>query len=387
MFSPGRLMRRAVWLALVLAWPALLQPQGRSEEQVKQDLEEVRRQLELERKRVQESKGREESLLDRLDQIERELRNTRQEISRLKTRREQLRKEISATQRRINENQAALSAQKAYLGRRLRARYQFGELGVLKVVMSSHSLAELTKRQKFLDLIFEQDQATITRFRETLARLEADRAQLEQTEAELRQNELDRRAAEQRLTQEKTRQEKLLTAVKQDLQTHLRALAELEQSRLELEQILSGFDRKTAGHEGEGMGRFKGALCFPVRGVVEEGFGEKENPRFHTVTFRKGIDLRAPAGTPIRAIYPGTVLFADWFRGYGQLLILDHGFGYYSLYAHADTLYKSVGEPVKQGEVIGTVGETGSLKGAYLYFELRFRSQPLDPLPWLDPNC
>ena len=383
-FLPGCLIG---FLTLILAWPLALQPQGRSEKEVKQDLEEIRRQKEKERDRIQESESLKESILGRLEQIDRDIAGTRQEISRLKSRRARLKKEIGEIQKRIAENQKALDAQKEYLSRRLRARYQFGELGTLKVTMSSSSIAELTKRQKFLDLVFEQDQATIAQYRETLAALEADRKKLLQSEAELRQNEAEQRAAQERLLQEKADQEKLLASVKEDKMTHLRSLAELEQAEKDLGKILSGLAQRSSGPEGEGLALFKGSLCYPVPGTVEEGFGEKENPRFHTVTFRKGIDLRAPAGSPIRAIHAGTVLFAEWFRGYGKLLILDHGAGYYSLYAHADSLFKSVGDPVKQGEVIGTVGDTGSLKGAYLYFELRFHSQPLDPAPWLDPDC
>ena len=378
---------RVGFLILILAWPLALQPQGRSEKEVQQDLEEIHRQKEQEQDRVQESENRQESILGRLEQIERDVIKTRQEINRLKSRRSRLKKEIAEIQKRIAEDQKALDAQKQYLSRRLRARYQFGELGTLKVTMSSSSIADLTKRQKFLDLIFEQDQATMAKYRETLAALEASRKKLEQNEAELRKNEAEQRAGQQRLLKEKAEQENLLASVQEDKKAHLRSLAELEQAEKDLEKIMGGFSGRFSGSEGEGLARFKGSLCYPVPGAVEEDFGEKENPRFHTVTFRKGIDLRAPAGSPIRAIHAGTVLFADWFRGYGKLLILDHGSGYYSLYAHADSLFKSVGDPVKQGEVIGKVGDTGSLKGAYLYFELRYHSQPLDPLPWLDPDC
>jgi septal ring factor EnvC (AmiA/AmiB activator) len=113
------------------------------------------------------------------------------------------------------------------------------------------------------------------------------------------------------------------------------------------------------------------------------GFGKVVNPRFNTVTVQKGLDIRAPEGAPVTAVAPGKVVYAGWLRGYGNLLVLDHGGGYHSLVAHLAELGKAVGDGVQRGELLGTVGDTGSLKGAYLYFELRKRGQAVDPAPWL----
>jgi septal ring factor EnvC (AmiA/AmiB activator) len=117
--------------------------------------------------------------------------------------------------------------------------------------------------------------------------------------------------------------------------------------------------------------------------VVEVGFGKVVNPLFNTVTVQKGLDIRAPEGAPVRAVAAGTVVYAGWLRGYGNLLILDHGGGYHSLMAHLATLGPAPGAEVQAGEEVGTVGDTGSLKGAYLYFEIRKSGQAVDPGPWL----
>jgi len=101
------------------------------------------------------------------------------------------------------------------------------------------------------------------------------------------------------------------------------------------------------------------------------------------VTLQRGLDIRAADGTEVRAVYAGTVVHAGWFSGYGNLVILDHGDGLFSLFAHLGTLAHAVGDGVAKGDVLGTVGDTGSLKGAYLYFELRDGQKPLDPERWL----
>jgi septal ring factor EnvC (AmiA/AmiB activator) len=109
------------------------------------------------------------------------------------------------------------------------------------------------------------------------------------------------------------------------------------------------------------------------------------NPKFNTVTVQNGVDIAAPAGAPVRAVAPGRVVHAGWFRGYGNLVIVDHGAGYHTLVAHLGSMRTAMGEEVEAGDVLGSVGDSGSLKGPYLYFEVRERGRPVDPRPWLAP--
>ena len=100
-------------------------------------------------------------------------------------------------------------------------------------------------------------------------------------------------------------------------------------------------------------------------------------------TFRTGIDIQADRGEPVRSVYSGRILFSEWYKGYGNLMIIDHGDHYYSVYAHLEERLKSKGEKVETGETIGTAGDTGSVAGTGLYFELRHRGKPMDPLEWI----
>jgi septal ring factor EnvC (AmiA/AmiB activator) len=120
-----------------------------------------------------------------------------------------------------------------------------------------------------------------------------------------------------------------------------------------------------------------------VAGEIVTPFGPREHPRFRTVTVSNGIEIRAPAGTDVQAVAGGRVVFAGWFRGYGKMLILDHGDQFYTLYAHAAELYKAVGEAVRQGDRVASVGDTGTLGDPVLYFEIRQAGKPLDPADWL----
>jgi septal ring factor EnvC (AmiA/AmiB activator) len=158
-----------------------------------------------------------------------------------------------------------------------------------------------------------------------------------------------------------------------------RVVRELEQADGELTRMLEDLKEGTAA---TGFRALKGKLPLPTSGAIEVGFGKVVNPRFHTVTVQKGVDIRASEGAPVRAVAPGTVVYAGWLRGYGNLLILDHGGGYHSLMAHLSTVTPAVGEEIQAGEEVGTVGDTGSLKGAYLYFEIRKGGLAVDPGRW-----
>jgi len=137
---------------------------------------------------------------------------------------------------------------------------------------------------------------------------------------------------------------------------------------------------------GAGFAALRGRLSWPADGRVVAEYGPQVNPRFGTKTFRNGIDIEATEGSNIAAVFPGHVVYTGWFRGYGNLIIVDHGGEYYTVYAHAADIRVTEGDEVKQGQLIGTVGDTGSLQGPRLYFEVRHEGKPQDPAQWLRPK-
>ncbi len=157
-------------------------------------------------------------------------------------------------------------------------------------------------------------------------------------------------------------------------------LAELTRSQARLDQLVSELDARP---ESTGFGALRGRLPLPAPGRIESGFGKVLEPRFNTVTLRRGVDIRAPAGAPVRAVAPGTVAWTGWMRGYGNVVILDHGDGYHSVVAHLADVMRPQGVHVFEGDVLGTVGDTGSLDGPVLYFEIRRQGLAVDPAPWL----
>ena len=159
-----------------------------------------------------------------------------------------------------------------------------------------------------------------------------------------------------------------------------RGLRQLEYAEHQLEELAA---EARAMAPANGFRSRRGFLPYPARGMIEAGFGRVLNPRFNTFTIRKGIDVRAPKGRQVVSVFEGTVVYVGVLKGYGNVIIVEHPGGYHTVYAHLGQVEVEPGNEVELGESIGTVGETGSDKGSYLYFEIRHNGQAIDPIPWL----
>jgi murein hydrolase activator len=282
--------------------------------------------------------------------------------------------------------QARHAAGIAELRPRLAARAAMGRAGALEVYLSSPSLAELVKRRYLLDRILTRDAALLAGARAALAEREKARAarQLEAVRLAALALEADekRQAAEARREERQT----LLGALRSARAFHEKAVAEVAEQARKLAEFVSALPPPRQGPAVHvGFAARRGRLPRPSGGPVAVGFGRVVNPRFNTVTVQNGVDIAAPAGSLVRAVAPGRVVHAGWFKGYGNLVIVDHGDGYHTLVAHLGSMRTAMGEEVDTGAVLGTVGDSGSLKGPYLYFEIREKGRPVDPRPWLAP--
>ncbi len=274
---------------------------------------------------------------------------------------------------------AVLDARATRLRPRLLSLYRLTHRSPLEVLLPAEDLGALAWRARAFSSLVRSDLAALEEMRAVAA---FQRSRLEQLDAWKRQ--LGGRLAELRADAEDaaTQQTELGEAL-QLLQARARAagtvLAELARSRAQLQAVASALEEP----EPTGFGALRGKLPLPAPGHVEVGFGRLVHPKFNTVTVQKGLDIRAVPGAPVKALAPATVAWTGWLGGYGNLVVLDHGDGYHTVYAHLAEVLRPLGTHVFPGEVVGTVGDTGSLKGAYLYFEVRRRGLAVDPLPWV----
>jgi septal ring factor EnvC (AmiA/AmiB activator) len=186
---------------------------------------------------------------------------------------------------------------------------------------------------------------------------------------------------------ERASKREVLAGLRADGARERGALDELEAAAKTLEQTLVRLGATPPARPSrpltEPFTNLRGRLPAPVSAPVARGFGKVVDAEFLTAIFRKGIDFAAPAGAPVRAVAPGEVRFAGWFKGYGKMVILDHGEGYFTVCAHLDEIHVAMGDTVAADQPLGTVGDTGTLGGPLLYFEIRHGSEPQDPSRWL----
>jgi septal ring factor EnvC (AmiA/AmiB activator) len=247
--------------------------------------------------------------------------------------------------------------------------------------------------------IVRQDAARLAEFGETAERLRTRQEAIAQGRQEL---VALRRAVETRratLNGEAERRRTLLASVRDDRATNERMAVELQDAAQRLEALVRELGRRApprpvavrprspdagpARGPAIGLGVLRGQLPWPVEGSIVAGFGRQVHARFGTETTRRGVDIAAAEGAPIRAVHGGTILYRGRLRGYGNLVILDHGEGYYTLYAHVADVLVDQGARVKAGQTIAQVGEMGSVDGPRLYFEVRYQGQAEDPQQWL----
>jgi septal ring factor EnvC (AmiA/AmiB activator) len=295
----------------------------------------------------------------------------------------------------IGRLQRHRTGQEQALAERLRVMYRIHAQGAaLPLLLSGDDPTERVAVLRQLGSLAALDARLIREYRVTSDRL-ADRKEREETrqaeladlrvEAQREQAEVDREAAKRRT---------LLAKVRDERAYHERMVGELSEAARRLEAFvreLQAKQRRLAkvppAPPGDaprtGFGTLRGRLPWPAEGRIIGAFGPQVHPRFGTRTFRNGVDIEAAEGTEVAAVYTGHVVYTGWFKGYGNLIILDHGHDFYTLYAHVAEMLVKEGDDVRQGQRIGTVGDTGSLAGPRLYFEVRFQGKPVDPADWL----
>jgi septal ring factor EnvC (AmiA/AmiB activator) len=365
-----------------LLWALLLAAGGADQERA-----QLQQRLVAEKAAYDALAGRRESLLGALDDLERLARASTQRITDLERAHSRLQRRAEALRREEAEVDVELVEQQRRLAPRLVALYRLGRQDKLGLQLSSGNFATLLKRRRAMHALVEADARALDDLALVDGYQRQQRRRLERLDAGA-QVALEALRREQTVGRARmTRFQESLAELSAEQSRRSRVVSELESAERELAAMVTELAGPSTAASDPGVFRaLKGRLPMPARGVVEVGFGKVVNPRFNTVTVQKGIDVRAPAGADVVAIAAGTIAYSGWLKGYGNLLIVDHGEGYHSLYAHLGQALAEVGQAVTQGAVVGEVGDTGSLKGSYLYFELRKQGQAVDPLPWLQPD-
>jgi septal ring factor EnvC (AmiA/AmiB activator) len=274
------------------------------------------------------------------------------------------------------------------LNRRLRAVYKKGRMHSLEVLLTSKTFIDAIKRFEYLTIIAEQDKRVYNELIALKKELREKKQFLRTNLEEIKKINIEAEREAEFLMAKKNEKNTMLESVKEQRAKQEQLTRELKASTRRITELIARLEKERKEREKtEGAHNYfekvAGDIKWPCKGEVISTFGNKVNPKYGTTVKNNGIDIKAPFGTPIHAVAKGNVVYNDRFLGYGNVVLLDHGKGYYSLYAHLQEIQVKLKDVVEKDQVIGTVGDTGSLEGPKLHFEIRENGKPVNPIPFL----
>jgi septal ring factor EnvC (AmiA/AmiB activator) len=387
-------------LGFLLILAAGLHADTQQEIQAKQQqLEQIRQQKVEAQQEVRGQKLQEHSLLKELGKSDQLLNKSRMDLrthlhnlSIVQSRLGEVAAQAKRCQDEIDLNHAMLRAE-------LRSLYEAGPLKSMELLLSSKDPSELISRYHYLRALARHNQQRIDETRQDLVKLQDYQNQYAQKEAQIKSYKDQAELARRQALQEKRKRERMLAQVRQKKSRSEGLLKELDAAAGQLQDLIGKLGEEAAAAEArrrhghpkvsgdldEGpskLGRRR-SLPWPVKGRIISRFGQQVHPRFHTTVFNRGVEIAAPLGSPVVAVAAGTVRFADYFEGYGQMVILDHGGGDFSVYGYNSALSVKSGDEVAKGQPIAEVGDSSTLQRSALYFEIRRLAKAVDPTLWL----
>lgn len=347
------------------------------EQKVRQQTEEVAR---YDRK--------EKQIIDALHKTDLALSNIRQQITVMESGLAAVAGRISDMQKQVDQAQQTIDRRSGYAVNRLISIYKLHKLGELNLLASATSLYDLMQRRSAIEKILKYDYQVISRMAAEKNHLSALVHALNVEKNKKENLNQAHRAAAAELEKEKKQRQDLLAQIKQKKTNRLATIKYLKNASIQLDKTIHALNAESGPDQQKNNNfyAYQGLLKIPVDGKVISKFGKYIEPRSGISNFRNGIEIESRPGAPIRAVFSGQTIYSSWLKGYGNVIIIAHGKEYHTVYAHAEELFRAKGEKVETGEVIATVGDTGSMTGPSLYFEIRHQGNPVDPLEWINKS-
>lgn len=352
-----------------------------SESEARARLDAIGERIEQANRRLEATDTVRDNTSDELEAIETQLAETNQQLDGIQAERRQLSEDIAELERRRQLMEDERDAQREALGRQLNALYRLGRTPQLKLLLNQDDPARLDRLQSYLNHLAQARNERIDMLAELDRRLTENRRELDS-----RQQRLDELAAElqgrsQQLAEQTRQRQAVLAELDQRYDTEASRLEALDQDRAHAERVLREVQEAMASLDqplpSTNIERTRGDLPWPVQGAMLSRFHQGRG------VHRNGILIQAPAGTAVKAVHSGRVVFADWMRGFGNLLIIDHGDHVMTLYAHLQQFDVGVGSRIETGQSLGRVGDSGGRPSPGLYFEVRRSGEPINPQSWI----
>lgn len=373
-----------VWIGLSIFPCLLAAAEAKEDVQLKEsELSRLQGSIERLQTELQTKESQQQALVE-------ELRSAEQAIGRSVRRLRSFTETLQQQERRLNTlagerdiQQDALQIERTALALQLRAAYVMGRQQRLKILLNQQDPAAISRMMVYYDYLNRaraERMARISQVIEELARIEAEIAGESRRLHEMQRQELEEKS---RLEQERTRREEVILALKEDIRSQDDRLTGLKMSEQQLQDLIGKLQEELislplSDASQRPFKSSKGKLIWPAKGRLTAGFGSRKAGNLKW----DGVLISAPEGNEVRAVHRGRVAFADWLRGFGLLLIVDHSNGYMTLYGHNQSLFKETGEWVEAGEPVALIGNSGGHLNTGVYFGIRYKGRAVNPKKW-----
>jgi SH3 domain protein len=352
-----------------------------------EEAENIKNKLTQTRTEVAEINRKEKAVIEEFNTAEQALDKARDRVRAARSAIAAIEEKMRETRQRSEALEKEIQDSESYAAKRLVSIYKLNWIGKIHLLATADSFFDFINRKSAMEHILNQDEQLLEKMHNDQAALESLLTEQKARRAEKRALEASLNELIRNLSTAQQQRQAVLKRIRSEKKLGLAALESLKQAALRLDKTLDTLPPAPVQPAPEASVKpfkaHKGLLSWPVKGKIITFFGPYRDEKFKVMNFRSGIDIQADRGEPIRSISAGLTIYASWFKGFGNMMIIDHGDHYYSVYAHLEEVFKVKGDRVEEGEVIATVGDSGSLMGPALHFEVRHHGKPVDPLKWI----
>jgi septal ring factor EnvC (AmiA/AmiB activator) len=397
----------ARWLGLALAVIALaVSPlesaaQAKKEPERREELQRLKSRIDKLQRDLEKSEGAATETTDALRETERSISEVNRTLTDLAAARRDIDRELADIAKQLTANRADTRAQQSLLEGLLRHQYQHGQTSGLRLLLEGKDLGEVERQMHYLGYVSQWRSQALARLKRNATELTELEASQKTKQRELEDNVTAQRKMRAALQTDKKSRQKLLVKVKADIARNKKEIGRLKRDEDRLTKLIEQLSKAIATHRserkrdspaekideaadsalaGRAFESLKGRLKLPVKGELRGRFG---SPRESGGVTWKGLFIKTDPGHAVKAVADGQVVFADWVRGFGNLLVIDHGGAYMSVYGNNESLVKNVGDMATSGMIVATAGSTGGASETGVYFELRHEGKPFDPMQWV----
>ncbi len=349
----------------------------------KVEYKNIQRQMLKQKKKIRSTQKKEIKIMKEIHFLNTQLNKSEAELAVLRKNLAAVQSQIAGVTTEIENTEKKIRFQKDWIKRKLRAMNKIGYSGdTVMLLLSAQDVPQMLRAWKYLERISIREQHVLNDYRGNFETLEKKNNELQTLKEGLFQNQKVIRSKEKELIRKKQDKETFLASLRNDKTASEKKLAALNDASKRLRKLIEE-SSKTATYSGKGFLRLKGKLPWPVHGQVALPYGEQKDLQFNTPVFRNGIHIKTRPRENTKAVHQGKVIFANNFKGFGNLVIINHGSNYHTLYGNLSEIFSRVGDIIKRDQVIGKVGTSGLLHAPSLYFEIRYKGKPLNPSQWL----